>query len=79
MDKYFLHQIKVGTESATAKGIVICDTMDAALQGYHAYLGAYGYGHDPNITFVQAIITDKNGLTQYMETWNALAESDEEF
>lgn len=69
--KYFLHQIKC-TNGTYDKGIVVKDTLDAALQGYHAYLGAYAYGHDENTTFVSCMITDSYGLivNHYSETWN---------
>lgn len=76
-NKFFLHQVKIG-KTNTSKGIVIHDTFDAALQGYHAYLGAYAYGHDADAICVQAMITDRNGIITnpnggglLMETWNA--------
>ena len=49
-NKYFLHQIK-STGETISKGIVVADTFDAAKQGYHAYLGAYAYGHETNTLF----------------------------
>ena len=67
MEKYFLHQIKIGEN--TTKGIVIHDTYDAAKQGYHAFLGAYAYGNEAGTTFVQVMITDMNGNTFMSETW----------
>lgn len=45
-NKFFLHQVK-HTNNVYDKGIVVKDTFYAAKQGYHAYLGAYAYGHDP--------------------------------
>ena len=71
-NKFFLHEVRMGNSSQ--KGIVICDTLDAALQGYHAYLGAYAYGHDPDTTFCQAMITDMNGTVHYAESWIAPTE-----
>lgn len=68
-NKFFVHEIRMGEE--TFKGIVICDNYDAAKQTYHAFLGAYAYGHDANTDFVQAMITDKNGSTLFSETWLA--------
>lgn len=56
-NKYFLHQIK-RTNGVIEKGIVVKDTMDEAKQSYHAYLGAYAYGHDQNTDFVKCMITD---------------------
>lgn len=69
-NKYFLHQIK-RTSGAYTKGIVISDTFEAAKQGYHAYLGAYAYGHDANTDFVSCMITDMSGqvLLPFSETW----------
>lgn len=75
-NKFFLHQVRIG-KTNTTKGIVIHDTFDAALQGYHAYLGAYAYGHDADAICVQAMITDRNGIMAnpnggvLLETWNA--------
>ena len=68
-EKFFVHEVRLGTTSQ--KGIVICDTEDEARQAYHAYLGAYAYGHDPNTTFCQAMITDMSGGVLLPETWNA--------
>ena len=56
---YFLHQIKK-TNGNYDKGIVVKETLDDAKQGYHAYLGAYAYGHDTNTDFVSVAITDDN-------------------
>ena len=72
MDKYFLHQIK-HTDETFSKGIVVADTFDAAKQGYHAYLGAYAYGHEANTNFVSCMITDKSGSVLMAETWVAPA------
>lgn len=66
-EKYFLHQIKC-TDGTYSKGIVVADTYDAAKQGYHAYFGAYGYGHDGHTTFVQCMISDSAGMIE-QETW----------
>ena len=69
-NKFFLHQIK-RTNGTITKGIVVADTFDAAKQGYHAYLGAYAYGHEANTDFVSAMITDMGGIVLLSETWNA--------
>ena len=50
-NKFFLHEIKRTGETIN-KGIVVADTYDAALQGYHAYLGAYAYGHEANTDYL---------------------------
>ena len=69
-NKYFIHEIKRTGETIN-KGIVVADTYDAARQGYHAYLGAYAYGHEANTDFVSCMITDMFGNTLMEETWNA--------
>lgn len=70
MEKFFLHQIKRTGETIN-KGIVVADTLDAARQGYHAYLGAYAYGHEANTDFVSCMITNMSGSVLLAETWNA--------
>lgn len=77
-NKFFLHQIK-RTSGTFTKGIVVNDTFEAAKQGYHAYLGAYAYGHDANTDYVFCMITDMSGavLTPFSETWEAPAESEQ--
>lgn len=80
---YFLHQIKHNKTTDTwDKGIVVKsaegeDNYAAAKQSYHAYLGAYAYGHDPNTDYVQCQITNMVGaiIPKCEETW---AESTEE-
>lgn len=70
---FFIHEIR-GKENVIAnKGIVVASTYDAAKQGYHAYLGAYAYGHDENTDFVSCMITDKSGTVLMAETWVAPA------
>ena len=69
-NKFFLHQIK-RTSGTITKGIVVSDTYDGAKQGYHAYLGAYAYGHEQGTDFVQTMITDMTGTVLMAETWLA--------
>lgn len=71
--KHFLHQIKCNNGTYT-KGIVVADSFDAAKQGYHAYLGAYAYGHENGTDFVSCMITDMTGGSLLQETWNAPVE-----
>ena len=73
---FFLHQIKC-TNGVYSKGIVVHETYDAALQGYHAYLGAYAYGHEQGTDFVDCAVTDRNGATLIRETWKAPEEQPE--
>lgn len=74
-NKFFLHQIK-RTNGTITKGIVVHETYEAAKQGYHAYMGAYAYGHEPGTDFVSCMITDMSGtvLVPFNETWAAPAE-----
>lgn len=59
-NKYFLTEIK-HTNNAWEKGVVVKDTPEGARQSYFAYLGAYGYGHDPATDYVQVFINDAYG------------------
>ena len=70
-NKYFLHQIRGHEGTIDNKGIVVAETFDAAKQGYHAYMGAYAYGHDANTDFVSCMITDGWGsiVREFCETW----------
>lgn len=62
--KFFLTQIK-RTNGNYEKGVVVKDTLDAAKQSYHAYLGAYAYGHDGATDYVQCSISDINGAVVF--------------
>ena len=73
-NKFFIHEIKGKDGTISNKGIVVADTYDSAKQGYHAYLGAYAYGHDPESDFVSVMITDMTGAVLMAETWNAPSE-----
>lgn len=72
VNSYFMHRIK-HTNGVYDKGIEVHDTLNSALQSYHAYLGAYAYGHDAATDFVSCLITDRHGavIAPYNETWNA--------
>lgn len=61
-EKYFLVQIK-HTNGTWEKGVVVKDTLDAARQSYHAYLGAYGYGNQAQTDYVACYIMGQNGAT----------------
>lgn len=77
MNKFFLHQIKQNAGTAT-KGIVVSDTFDGAKQGYHAYLGAYAYGHESGTDFVSCMVTDMSGAVLMAETWKVAEPTPEE-
>ena len=70
-NKFFIHEIRGKNNEIANKGIVVAENYDAAKQGYHAYLGAYAYGNNPDTDFVSAMITDKTGAVLMAETWNA--------
>ena len=73
VNKFFIHEIRGHGGTIDNKGIVVAETYDAAKQGYHAYLGAYAYGHDQNTDFVSCMITDISGSVLMAETWIAPA------
>lgn len=68
-NQFYIHEIRGKNNEIANKGIVVAATYDAARQGYHAYLGAYAYGHDENTDFVSCMITDKSGSVLMTETW----------
>lgn len=68
MDKFFLVQIKQ-TNGTMEKGVVVKDTLDAARQSYHAYLGAYAFGNAANTDYVQVAILDGNGSIYDHDIW----------
>lgn len=68
MDKYFLVQIK-RTKGVIEKGVVVKDTMDAAVQSYHSYLGAYAFGNNADTDYVMVQILDGKGLGLKGEYW----------
>ena len=71
MEKYFLTQIK-RTNEVFEKGCVVKDTLDEVKQSYHAYLGAYAYGHDSNTDYVQCYVTNLRGGLILSETWDGM-------
>lgn len=75
---YFVHQIQHNkTTGQWTKGIVIkdaanADNESAALQAYHAYLGAYAYGNNADIDYVYCAITAMNHSREPIsEEWQA--------
>lgn len=60
LNKYFLAQVK-RTNGTVEKGVVVKDTLGDCEQSFHAYLGAYGFGHDPNTDYVLCQIIDASG------------------
>ena len=74
IDKFFLVQIK-RTNDVIEKGVVVKDNLDDAKQGFHAYMGAYAYGHDKDkdgnikTDYVLAQVLDSNGVGWIGEAW----------
>lgn len=64
-EKFFLMQIK-RTNGNYEKGVVVKNTLNEVRQSYHAYLGAYGYGHDANTDYVFCAVFGDNGATYDM-------------
>lgn len=75
MDKYFLVQIKQ-TNGTIEKGVVVKETLDAARQSYHAYLGAYAFGNNAQTDYVQVCILDGVGSIYDYEVWAALQDEE---
>ena len=73
---YFLAQIKHSPEGQWTKGVVVNETLDAARQSFHAYLGAYGFGNDPQTDFVECAILDMNGRVRDCVVDNRIAEQE---
>ena len=70
-NKFFLTQVK-RTNGVYEKGVVVKNTLDDALQSFHAYFGAYGYNHDPNTDYVQCLISDMTGAVVKSEVDNRI-------
>ena len=77
MEKYFWVQVK-RTNGSIEKGVVVKDTFDEAKQGYHAYMGAYAFGHDAKTDYVMVEILDAKGLGLMGEYWEGQQEPEEE-
>ena len=81
-NKFFMHRIKHDTSKEGSaqwdKGIEVHDTYDAAKQSYHAYLGAYAYGHAAPVDFISCMITDISGMVLMTETWLAITPTAQE-
>lgn len=60
-EKWFLSQIKRATDGTYTKGVVVHSSKNDAMNGFHAYFGAYGYGKDANCDYVACFISDMSG------------------
>ena len=61
VEKWFLSQIKRATDGTYTKGVVVHNSKDDALNGFHAYFAAYGYKHDPSCDYVACFVSDMRG------------------
>ena len=68
LNKYFLVQIK-RTNGTIEKGVVIKDDLDAAMNAYNKYLGAYANKGDANTDYVQVCVMDAEGFVKRGEVW----------
>lgn len=68
---FFMHRIKHSNETWD-KGIEVKETLEDAKQSYHAYLGAWAYGHDQNTDFVNCMISNESGAIKMNEVWKAV-------
>lgn len=77
-EKYFLSQIKRATDGTYTKGVVVHDSFDNALNGFHAYFGAYGYGKDANTDYVACFVSDMSGAIIKSEVDNRISAEQED-
>lgn len=71
MGIFILTQVKHTKGAETPeKGCVIKFTLDEVKQSYHAYLGAYAYGHDANTDYVLCEVMDAKGNRIEFEVWD---------
>ena len=83
MDNYYLVQIK-RTNGTIEKGVVVKNSLDAAKQSYHAYLGAYAFGNDKDkdgnvkTDYVMVEILNGKGLGLMGEYWEIEVEPEPE-
>lgn len=76
---YFVEQVQHNkTTGQWTKGVVVkadanTDNEAAALQTYHAYLGAYGYGNNADIDYVYCHLRCVDNTREPLEEeWNAM-------
>lgn len=73
MTIFILTQVK-HTNGNVEKGCVIKNTLDEVKQSFHAYLGAYAYGHDDKTDYVLCEIMDAHGNRLAIEIWDGTVE-----
>ena len=78
-EKWFLSQIKRDKESGVyTKGVVVHDSKENALNGFHAYFGAYGYDHDKTCDYVACFVSDMRGAIIKSEVDDRIERSEPE-
>lgn len=75
--KWFLSQIKRATDGTYTKGVVVHNSYDNALNGFHAYFGAYGYGRDASTDYVACFVSDMSGAIIRSEVDNRIPTEEE--
>lgn len=76
MDMYFMVRVK-RSNGTIEKGVEVKENLDDARQSYHAYLGAYAYGHDANTDYVLVQIINAYGLSMGSDFWEKEQEVEE--
>lgn len=71
---FFLVQIQRSTAGVYTKGVVVKETLDAARQSFHAYLGAYGFGNNAEVDYVQCMVIDGEGRVRDSVVDNRIVE-----
>lgn len=73
---YLLTQAK-RTNGVVSKGCAVHETADSARQAFHAYLSAYGYGHENGTDWCYASVNDSNRtVIEPPVSWNGMITSD---
>ena len=75
---YFVVQVQHNkTNDTWTKGVVVkadanTDNEAAALQAYHAYLGAYGYGNSADVDYVYCRLVAADNIREPLEeSWES--------
>lgn len=69
MEEVLLARARRKTDGSYEKGLEIRNNLEDALQGWHAYMGAYGYGHDASTEYALCAIMSLDGMTRRCEVW----------
>lgn len=76
-NKFFLTQIK-RVNGTYEKGCVVHDNLNNAINGFHAYFGAYGYDKQESTDYVACYIADMSGAVIKSEVDNRIVEESED-